>query len=346
LTVAIVLGTRPEILKNYSIVQALRHAQIKHEIIWTSQHTDTRMHEEFFRLLSYEPDHILDRYTLGRAVDWTTEILKERNVSVLLVNGDTSAAVVGALAAMHLDIPLAHVEAGLRSYDPLMYEERNRLMVDAIAEYLFTYTRREADYLKTRPEYRGSIYEVGNTSVDLIHAFKSKLRMPCERPFAFATLHRKELTDRPSRIVSALDAFAQLGQTIKLVFAIHPRTLDAMSRAGLLQSSWPTINFIEPVGPLESLSYIKYASVILTDSGCIQEEAAILETPCVTVRENTERHQTIDAGINILSGFDSETILDCAKKQLTRRGSFPNIYGKPGSGRRIVDIILENYDRS
>ncbi len=195
----LVLGTRPEVMKNYAIVKALRAHRAQFVVLHTHQHYDDRMNRCLFEEMGYAPDFVMPgRYQLGLAIDWVRRMIHTQALDLLIVNGDTAAAVVGALAAVYSDTTLAHVEAGLRSYDPNMVEERNRIMVDAAAHYLFAYTPAHADYLRGLRELRGKVFCSGNTTVDLVADFADRLAPPPPDTGAYAlvTLHRKELTDR------------------------------------------------------------------------------------------------------------------------------------------------------
>jgi UDP-N-acetylglucosamine 2-epimerase len=343
--IGIVLGTRPEIIKNWSIVRAARARGVPYFILYTNQHRDLQMGGALFDEFGYGADRALDGdYALGRALDWIRECLAELRIDLVLVNGDTAAALVGTLAALYSDVGIAHVEAGLRSYDPEMYEERNRIMVDAAAHYLFTYTDREAQLLKERPDLRGRIFNVGNTTVDLIDAFAARLARPREGRFAYVTLHRKELTDRREAMVDVFTALAELSKELEVIFPVHPRTRDAMRRYRVPPSVLGNVVVSEPLTAFASLSHIKYAAVVLTDSGCVQEEACILGTPCVTIRENTERSATIAVGANVLSGLRGERVVELARRQMVRCDrDWPTVYGAPGAGDRIVAILSRDF---
>ena len=297
-----------------------------------------------FAELGYAPDLRLEGgYELGRAIDWVCKSIRELALSLVLVNGDTAAALVGTLAAVYSDVKLVHVEAGLRSYHADMIEERNRIMVDAAAHYLFTYTERESTYLHQRPELRGKIVTVGNTTVDVIHHLEPRLYRPLPGRYAYVTLHRKELTDRPDRLAEVFESLAKIARSFDaVVFPMHPRTRDVMARHAIPASILDGVTVIEPIGTLASLAHIKHAAVVLTDSGCVQEEACILGVPCVTVRDNTERVATLEIGANVLCGLRRERIVDAAMQQAARARDWPNIYGAPGAGERIVDLLARD----
>lgn len=347
--VAVVQGTRPEIAKNRSIVQALRVSGVPFEVFHTGQHVQVDMSDEVYADMGYRPDRIFPGpYRLGGVIDWLHAALKETRFSAVIVNGDTAAALAGALAGMYAGVPVSHVEAGLRSRDPFMLEERNRIMVDAVAEHLFAYTSYEVDVLRSSPDVRGTIHLAGNTTVDLLHELGDRLVLPNHlapqgrEPYLLATLHRKELTDSSERMRAVFGALARLANAgLRVLFPMHPRTTDAMARAGLSRSLLGRVEVVPPVGVLAALALQRHAAAVLTDSGCIQEEAYLLGTPCVTVRENTERHLTLLHGANVLTGFDPDAVVDSALAAVSGpRAGWPDIYGAPGVGQRVVDIVI------
>ena len=341
--IAILLGTRPEIMKNYAIVKALQKAGVAYEVLHTSQHNAETMQKIHFDLAGYQPTLIMNPpYHFGKAVDWVCRQIKKRGITHILVNGDTSAALVGACAALYTDTPLAHVEAGLRSFDTLMVEERNRIMVDGVAHLLLTYTELQAHYLRQNKELRGKIINVGNTTVDLIHDFEACLQAPRQDRYAYITLHRKEFTDNRPRMEATFAALNQLAARLDaFIFPMHPRTRSFVRKYRISQGLLSNITVMEPVSFVQSLAYEKHASLILTDSGCVQEEAYLLNVPCVTIRENTERIETLQGGANILSGFQPEGIRAAVDRQLRQTlAGLPSIYGSPGAGDRIVQAVL------
>lgn len=344
--VGIVIGTRPEVMKNYAIVKALREANLDFVVLHTNQHQDPLLREMVFAEMGYVPDFIYPRsYSIGAAIDWVCEIIRTQQIDLILVNGDTAASIVGAVAAVYSDVGLAHVEAGLRAYDNRMYEERNRIMVDSAAHYLFTYTQHHAEYLKKIPDLRGRIFNVGNTTVDLIHDFSAELVKPRLDTYAYITLHRKEFTDSRTRMIDVFTTLNSLADEFDaMIFPIHPRTRDAMQNYGLSFDLLSRITVIDPVDPFTSLSYEKFAALIITDSGCIQEEAYIFGVPCVTVRNNTERPETIKVGANVLTGFSPGVIQDkiCSQKSSGHQ-QFPPVYGDIGVGERIVHTLQKHF---
>jgi UDP-N-acetylglucosamine 2-epimerase len=342
---AIVLGTRPEIMKNYAIVMALRRNRVPFVVLHTNQHVDAEMAHRVFEQMGYAPDAVFpESYRIGAAIDWVREQIRVHGVDRVLVNGDTAAALVGAVAALYSDVPLVHVEAGLRAFDGRMIEERNRIMVDAAAQVLFTYADYQAEYLRHMPEVRGRIETVGNTTVDLIHDFSDQLDAQRPGRYAYVTLHRKEFTDCRRTMVQVFGALNELAPAFDaMVFPMHPRTRGAMQGHRLGMGLLNRLDVVAPIEPIRSLAHIKHAQVVITDSGCIQEEALLFSSPCVTVRNNTERPETLVRDANIVSGFDIETIQRTVMSQRSRKGeSFDAVYGGYGAGERIVASLLRD----
>jgi UDP-N-acetylglucosamine 2-epimerase (non-hydrolysing) len=245
---------------------------------------------------------------------------------------------------MYLDIPVSHIEAGLRSGDRDMPEERNRIMVDTLANLLFAYTEIEQKELQCTPTIRGRVLLEGNTTVDLLHDFSHRIQRPQhDGRYIFVTLHRKEFTNSKERMLLVFSVLRRIAaQYGSVVFPMHPRTADAIKRHGISFRSLGFVHVLDPVSTFESLSLQKHAAAVLTDSGCVQEEAYLLDVPCVTIRENTERHLTVTSGANTVTGFEPTRILAATEQAVSApRRVFPNIYGPPGAGARIVDRIIE-----
>lgn len=341
--IAVVQGTRPEIAKNYSVVRALRASGVPFEVFHTSQHSHVSMCDHVYSDMGYQPDRVFPApHRMGAVVDWLAEAFERDEFTAVIVNGDTTAALVGALAGMYTDVTVAHVEAGLRSRDPYMREERNRIMVDSIAQLLFAYTQFEVEVLRRSEDVRGEVRLLGNTTVDLLHDFGHRLVPPADPPYLYVTLHRKELTDSRRRMVDVFGALARLAEGgQRVIFPMHPRTTHAMARHDVPRGTLGRVAVVPPLGIFTSLALQKHAAAVLTDSGCIQEEAYLLGTRCVTIRENTERHLTVEHGANTLTGFDADTIVTVARAAAETPGhGWPPIYGRPGAGERIVDAVV------
>jgi UDP-N-acetylglucosamine 2-epimerase len=347
--IGLVQGTRPEIIKNYSIVKALAAQGIAFQVFHTNQHSAHLMCGQIYQDMGYLPSRVLEpEYSLGLAIDWLQKNFVQDRITHVIVNGDTAAALAGALAAMYSDIDVSHVEAGLRSGDSLMKEERNRIMVDSIASELFAYTSHERSLLQGTQGIRGQIYLEGNTTVDVLHDFTPSLAArPSFSRYVYVTLHRKEFTDSRERMEKVFAALRHVAQNIStVVFPMHPRTRDAIRRRGIPNEALAGVEVIDPVSLTESLRLQKHSLAILTDSGCVQEEAYLLGVPCVTVRENTERHLTVLNGANVLTGFSMARIVAAVERALqTSELEWPEIYGNNGVGRRIVTRILEDCEK-
>lgn len=342
--IGIVIGTRPEVMKNYAIVQALRAAEVDFFVLHTNQHQDPLLRETIFSQMGYAPDFIFPQpYSVGAAIDWVCGLIHSLQIDLILVNGDTAASIIGAIAAVYSDVGLVHVEAGLRAFDNCMYEERNRIMVDSAAHYLFTYTQHHAEYLNKIPDLRGRIFNVGNTTIDLVEDFSDELVKQRSDRYAYITLHRKEFTDSRAKMIDVFSTLNSLADEFDaMIFPMHPRTRATMKDYGLSLDLLSQITVIDSVDPFTSLSYEKFAEIIITDSGCIQEEAYIFGVPCVTVRDNTERPETIITGANVLTGFSPTIIRDRVRSQRRCRNQpFPPVYGEPGAGQRIVKTLQE-----
>lgn len=342
--IAIVQGTRPEIIKNYAIVRALETAGITYEVLHTNQHAEPNMCAAIYADMGYEPSRkMVEPYRFGAAIDWLQRTFKRDGISHVIVNGDTAASLEGALAAMYMDIDVSHVEAGLRSRDTLMYEERNRIMVDSVASLLFAYTHYERKLLQTSADIYGEVYCEGNTTVDVMHDFAGKInRRIFDGDYLYVTMHRKEFTDCAGRMRSVFSVLRSIAERYcTVVFPMHPRTVNAMQRWGISQNILGPVLNIDPVAAFDSLAFAKHARAVVTDSGCLQEEAYMLGVPCVTIRNNTERHLTVHHGANVVTGFDCATIqraVDAARDR--QQPTWPDIYGRPGAGARIVSKIV------
>lgn len=340
----VILGTRPEIIKNYSFVNALKENCQDFDVLYTNQHYDSEMSEVFFSEMGYTPTNVLrydrfDKFDVGVMISEVMRFLKDRNIDLVTVLGDTSTALAGAIAGMYLDCGIAHIEAGLRSFDEQMVEERNRIMIDACSHYLFPYSSLQEDRLIDDENIRGVVDNVGNITIDVISDFVNNIYCGEEKEsFFYITLHRKEFTDSKYRMKNVFEAINDIiDETgLKAILSLHPRTKAYIAQYGIDLGKIKTIN---PIGVFESWGYIKNSKFVMTDSGGVQEEACILKKPCITVRDNTERPETLVSGSNyLIKSFSKEDVIS-TYHCIDFDRNIDDVYGLGGAGRRMVDRI-------
>jgi len=354
MTTAIILGTRPEIIKMAPIIREYEHRGLDYFIIHTGQHYSYQMDNIFFEQLELpEAKHKLDigsashAKQTGRIMNGVEKVLIDERPDVILVQGDTNTVLAGSLAASKLHIKIGHVEAGLRSYDRSMPEEINRIVADHISDYLFAPTTDSMNNLLKEGISEEIIYLTGNTIVDSVYqnleiskkkgnALDHLEIMP--NGYFLATAHRAENVDNPARLEEILRGFLLVGKEFSLpvVFPIHPRTMKMVKQFGL---SLNGIRVIEPVGYLEFLQLEAAAKLILTDSGGVQEEACILNVPCVTLRDNTERPETVSVNSNTLVGANSARILNETNRMIKSSKKWMNPFGDGKTGENIAKIL-------
>jgi UDP-N-acetylglucosamine 2-epimerase (non-hydrolysing) len=355
--IAVVFGTRPEIIKLSPIIRRFVAKDIPFILIHSNQHYSYSMDRVFFEeLLLPEPNFNLNVGSGGHAeqtakilvgVEHTIQAVQAR---ALVVQGDTNTAFAASLAATKIHVPVSHVEAGLRSGDRSMPEEINRILADHCSDLLFAPTiGAEKNLLKEGiPKNRISV--TGNTVVDALKphiglASGSKILEQLglsKKSYFLATLHRAENVDKVSRLSSIIIALRDLHHkfSTEVILPLHPRTRKNIEANGI---SLEGLKIIDPVGYLDFLILEKNASLILTDSGGVQEEACILEVPCVTLRDNTERPETIVVGANVLAGADPSKIIQSSGLMINSKKSWMNPFGDGRAAQRIVSIISENY---
>ena len=354
--IAIVLGTRPEIIKMSPIIRYCEERNLDYSLIHTGQHYSYELDAAFFHGLELpRPDYKLDvgsgthAEQTGKILVGLESILIRDKPDVVLVQGDTNTVMGSALAAAKLNVDVGHVEAGLRSWDRTMPEEVNRLLTDHISRYLFAPTEKAKANLLREGIDEKKILVVGNTVVDAVlqnieiaHQRSSILRDLDVAPgrYFLITTHRQENVDNQTKLESLIAALEALYSTyaIPILFPAHPRTSKRLREFGL--SVPEGVHIIDPQGYLAFLLLEKSARLILTDSGGIQEEACILHVPCVTLRENTERPETLDVGANVLTGMDPERILEAVSTMLSAEATWANPFGDGNSGKRIIESLL------
>lgn len=350
-----VAGARPNFMK---IAPLLREMQARDRflpvLIHTGQHYDASMSEDFFRDLGIpEPDVNLDVGS-GSHGEQTAQVLAsiereliERRPDAVLVVGDVNSTLAATLAAVKLHIPVAHVEAGLRSGDRSMPEEINRLMTDVVCEWLFTTEPSGEENLLREGVDAARIHFAGNVMIDTLLQNVDRARSldfveqlgltPGE--YAAVTLHRPSNVDDPERLRELIAVLEELDEKLPVVFPVHPRTAKAIENLGLGRA--PTFTALEPLGYLEFLSLMADARIVLTDSGGLQEETTALGIPCLTLRDSTERPVTVTHGTNTLVGLDNQALRDELAKMFageSKAGRVPEKWDGRAA-ERIIDVL-------
>ncbi|WP_048148602.1 non-hydrolyzing UDP-N-acetylglucosamine 2-epimerase [Palaeococcus ferrophilus] len=363
---AFVFGTRPEIIKLAPVVRTFLERGVEPLLIHTGQHYDYEMSRIFLEELELPPiDHHLEvgsgtqAEQTGKAMIKIERVLMEEKPDVTLVQGDTNTVLAGALASVKLKIPVAHVEAGLRSFDRTMPEEINRILADHASEVLFAPTE-EARRNLEREGITENVYVTGNSVVDAVlqnAEVAEKKSNVLERlnlkpkNYILITAHRAENTDSRENLTRLVEILESL--PMHAVYPMHPRTKNRLMEFGL----WERVEAIEnltvtkPLGYLDFLRLEKNAFVVMTDSGGVQEEAIILNVPCLTLRYNTERPETVKAGGNVLVGLERERALSYLHR-LMEDGDFyrgmalaRNPFGDGKAGERMAEILLELHEK-
>lgn len=350
--IASIVGARPQFIKAFPVCRALRK-EFKEILIHTGQHYDEEMSALFFEELGIpEPD-----YNLGVGSDSQArqtaemlirieEVLLSEKPDLVLVYGDTNSTLAGALAAAKLHIPLAHVEAGLRSYDKSMPEETNRVLTDHTSDYLFCPTQTAVSNLQKEGIEKG-VLNVGDVMYDAVLIFQEVAKIKSnilnrlnlkEKSYFLLTIHRASNTDVRENLEKVMDAIIETGE--KIVFPVHPRTKKYLKEWSLLEKidKSGNISLTPPLGYLDFLVLERNAAKILTDSGGVQKEAYFYGVPCITLRKTTEWVETVESGWNILVGTEKEKIIE-AVKSFSPTKERENYYGDGNAALKIRQII-------
>jgi UDP-N-acetylglucosamine 2-epimerase (non-hydrolysing) len=350
-----VAGARPNFMKVAPLLRELgRREPFAVFLVHTGQHYDEAMSEGFFRDLGIRRPDVNLEVGSGTHAAMTAQVLQriepviaERRPDVVVVVGDVNSTLAAALAAVKLGVPVAHVEAGLRSFDRSMPEEINRVMTDAISEWLFVTEPSGVENLRREGVDARRIHLVGNLMIDTLLAHVESARglgVPRRlgleaRGYAVLTLHRPSNVDEPERLTRLFEVLEELHAELPVVFPMHPRTGAAIER--LLGGRQPRLRVLEPLGYLDFLGLMADARLVLTDSGGIQEETTVLGVPCLTLRDNTERPVTVTQGTNRLVGSDPAVIRAEVRKVLAAgapAGRVPDLWDGRAAGR-IADVL-------
>jgi UDP-GlcNAc3NAcA epimerase len=352
-----VLGARPQFIKASAVSKAIEQSHSLSEVIvHTGQHFDKNMSDVFFSDLALvEPRYHLGigsgphGQMTGRMLESVEQVLSSEKPDAVLVYGDTNSTLAGALAAVKLHIAVAHVEAGLRSFDMRMPEEVNRVVTDRISQWLFTPTRAADENLRKEGVDSTRIARVGDVMFDVALRYADLVTPSggllsdlglAPGGYALATIHRAENTDDPDRLLAIVEGLSTFASLIPVVFPLHPRTKRALLRIGQLDRMKRVVRVIDPVGYLSMVQLERFARLIATDSGGVQKEAFFYSVPCVTLRDRTEWIELLDAGWNRLAPPTSGPALaESLRAALGSHGSPASPYGDGNAALRIVEHL-------
>ncbi|MBC7327426.1 UDP-N-acetylglucosamine 2-epimerase (non-hydrolyzing) [bacterium] len=361
-----VVGARPNFMKIAPLYKAMEElsiemkGQIQQLLVHTGQHYDVNLSDVFFRDLELPPPDIYLGVGSGTHAEQTAKIMLSfekillKNVpDLVVVVGDVNSTLACALCAVKLHIPIAHIEAGLRSFNRRMPEEINRLLTDAISDFLFTPSQDANENLLREGISQEKIFFVGNIMIDSLLMLKDKWESSDilnklgieEKSYAVLTLHRPANVDEERDLKELLEIMNEVSSFIPIIFPAHPRSLKAMERFNLKSLLGDNIRVIQPLGYVDFVKLVKESLFVLTDSGGVQEETTFLAIPCLTLREETEWVVTVELGTNEVVGRDRRKIFSSVERILSgkwKTGNIPPLWdGK--TAQRIVNIIKEHF---
>jgi UDP-N-acetylglucosamine 2-epimerase (non-hydrolysing) len=358
----IIAGARPNFMKIAPIIEAINHydpqnKHLRYRLIHTGQHYDKKLSDTFFNQLNIPEPHINMGVGSGSQAVQTAnimvkyeKILSEEKADLVLVVGDVTSTMACTIVAKKADLKVAHVEAGIRSFDLSMPEEINRMVTDAISDYFFTTTEWAGNNLKKAGIPDDRIFFVGNTMIDTLLKNLPNLKAPSfwhtygldKQQYLVTTLHRPHNVDNSEKLKNLLEETASNAQNLPIIFPAHPRTRKNLEGIKIPANIFMT----DPLSYFEFIFLIKNAKAVITDSGGIQEESTVLNTPCITLRDNTERPETVSMGTNELIGSDPKHIKPWLRKLFAeewKKGKTPDLWdGK--TSHRIIQIIMNLYD--
>lgn len=354
-----VLGARPQFIKASVVSHAMRQSgQLQEVLVHTGQHFDSNMSDVFFEELGmHKPDHLLDIHggghgaMTGRMLEQVERVLLTEKPDAVLVYGDTNSTLAGALAAAKLNVPVAHVEAGLRSFNMAMPEEVNRILTDRMSRWLFTPTAAASAHLRREGMADVHIEEVGDVMYDVALHYGGRVDASgrvlsqlglAPSSYVLATVHRAENTDHEQRLLAIVDGLQALARRMPVVWPLHPRTRGVLHRMGWLAGLSPNVRLIDPVGYLDMVQLEKYAAAIATDSGGVQKEAFFFRVPCVTLRDETEWVELVDAGWNrLVAPLNADAVRSAVEVAISSAGKPVEPYGGGDAALKIVNALKD-----
>lgn len=369
MNLTLIAGARPNFMKIAPIIHAIeirnskleiqngenKQCLINYRLVHTGQHYDEKMSETFFRELNIpEPDVNLGcgggtqaEQTAAIMMAFEKELL-EHPADLVMVVGDVTSTMACSIVAKKLNTKVAHVEAGIRSWDLTMPEEINRMVTDVLADYFFTTTELANQNLRNTGIPSDRIFFVGNVMIDTLLANRSRFKKPLfwdelklvKRNYMVMTLHRPANVDDPQKLKALLDAIITSSRGLPVIFPVHPRTAKMIQT--ISPSALQSISLIEPLGYLEFNYLVENAKAVITDSGGITEETTVMGVPCMTLRNNTERPETVEMGTNELLGTNPDAIKPAMEKLFAgkwKKGSVPELWDGKASERIVKHLI-------
>ncbi len=344
-----IIGARPQFIKAATVSrEIIKHNNIEEIIVHTGQHFDKNMSDIFFEQMSIpKPNYNLDINSLshgamtGQMLEKIEEVLLKEKPEIVMVYGDTNSTIAGALAAKKLHIKVAHVEAGLRSFNVKMPEEINRILTDRISDYLFCPTDAAVDNLKNEgfEKFACKIIKSGDVMQDSAMFYSDKCLKPnieLSESFILSTIHRAENTDDPKRLDSIFNALIEISKHTQIILPLHPRTKKILENK---QYKINNIKLIEPVGYLEMVYLLKNCTMVMTDSGGLQKEAFFFKKSCITLRDETEWVELVENGFNKIVGADENKIIETYNNHVFNKNYEIDLYGNGTASTRIVKVL-------
>ena len=362
MNITIIAGARPNFMKIAPIIEAIQNKKkegynVNYRLVHTGQHYDKNLSDTFFNELNIPfPDTNLGiksgtqaEQTAGIMIGFEKD-LQQYPCDLVLVVGDVTSTMACAIVAKKAGIKVAHVEAGIRSGDIEMPEEINRIVTDSLTDYFFTTSTYANENLKHLGVPKSDIFFVGNVMIDTLLKNEIRFQKPMlwnellllEKKYLVMTLHRPSNVDEAQQLKTLISQIARLGKDYPIIFPVHPRTQKLLSTLNL---NFENLHYVSPLGYLEFNYLVKHALAVLTDSGGITEEATVMNVPCITLRESTERPETCDIGTNILVGNDSEKIENAFATLLSgswKQGRIPELWDGQAA-KRIINHLIDIY---
>lgn len=362
MNITIVAGARPNFIKIAPIIEAItarkrQGIDLNYRLVHTGQHYDKKLSDTFFEELNIPFPDVNLNVKSGTQAEQTASImigfedeLQNNPCDLVIVVGDVTSTMACTIVAKKAGIKVAHVEAGIRSGDMKMPEEINRIVTDSLTDYYFTTSIYANENLINLGVSSSNIFFVGNVMIDTLRKNENRLKQPLiweslklkEKKYLVLTLHRPSNVDEQQQLKTLISLIATLSTDYHIIFPVHPRTQKVLKEVDL---NFENLHYVDPLGYLEFNYLVKHAFAVLTDSGGITEEATVMNVPCITLRDSTERPETCEIGTNVLVGNDPDKIADAFKILLSgkwKSGSIPKLWDG-NSAERIIDHLVEIY---